>query len=416
MTGVSKHMFCYLCQNTGSIGYLPMETNLARELEKYYHPRRRSIVFRNGMTAGELALEMWSRLGERGFDQPTLSRILHGRRLFTRRQFLVFCELLALTATERSALYTALEHDWDTSARRPTTAPVGPSLDDQLDHVVLDLENVYRVKLEGNPRHAITMGESLADQLRRTIRSLEITSDLSDPIAQAYLRRFRLLLASNLVQLADCHRHIFPPDTIRASAHLVSIELKDIAEILRDEDVNAFSDLILGHAAYHCEEYIEAISSLERAIKRIKDPNYRLEGVRSLLISQANLNRPSEVRASELLAKRIIDDGNVSKLEMIYQAYEGIGRAYGRLNSDKAFGVLEEGTALYKAGIDAGYARLVVPRIQFPRAELAAMSSMQMHDPRTAERIAQEPLWLAREHGLTRFEGQIRGYLTNLLN
>lgn len=81
---------------------------LASLLEKYYRKESNKIVFKNGQSLNELAMQMWERLGFRGMDASTLSRIINGRRLFTYRQLEVFCQILRLSPKDRLGLKNKL--------------------------------------------------------------------------------------------------------------------------------------------------------------------------------------------------------------------------------------------------------------------------------------------------------------------
>src|SRR3989344_866256 len=85
----------------------------AVEIKKHYRREGNKIVFRNGMTLNQLAMEMWERSGYQGVDQSALSRILNGKRLFTFHQLQVFSEILQLTET----LAAEILHRHDTSFR-----------------------------------------------------------------------------------------------------------------------------------------------------------------------------------------------------------------------------------------------------------------------------------------------------------
>jgi|SRR3989344_432262 len=93
----------------------------AVEIKKHYRREGNKIVFRNGMTLNQLAMEMWERSGYQGVDQSALSRILNGKRLFTFHQLQVFSEILQLTETEKETLKETLAaeilHRHDTSFR-----------------------------------------------------------------------------------------------------------------------------------------------------------------------------------------------------------------------------------------------------------------------------------------------------------
>lgn len=57
-------------------------SNLAKKLQQYYTKKGNRIIFSNGLTLNQLALEMWERLDYQGIDVSVLSRVIGGRRFF----------------------------------------------------------------------------------------------------------------------------------------------------------------------------------------------------------------------------------------------------------------------------------------------------------------------------------------------
>ena len=83
-----------------------MRDSLSKALRKHYTRQGNRLVFSNGMTLNQLALEMWEKLGYREIDASVLSRVIKNQRKFTSKQIKVFAEILKLTSNEFRRLYT----------------------------------------------------------------------------------------------------------------------------------------------------------------------------------------------------------------------------------------------------------------------------------------------------------------------
>jgi len=83
----------------------------SQQLKNYYHRDGNKIIFCNLMTLSELALAMWEKLGNQEIDGSVLSRVLHGKRLFSRKQLVIFCKILALSELDSQLLKQLLTQE-----------------------------------------------------------------------------------------------------------------------------------------------------------------------------------------------------------------------------------------------------------------------------------------------------------------
>lgn len=84
---------------------------LASALQKYYIRKGGKIVFVNGKTLNELAIEMWEAQHFSQIDASVLSRVINGKRLFTIPQLTVFSSLLHLPQIDVEFLLFCLQKD-----------------------------------------------------------------------------------------------------------------------------------------------------------------------------------------------------------------------------------------------------------------------------------------------------------------
>lgn len=107
LTYMSTRFSCY--KGVKYEGYLMYR--LAQALQKYHIKRGNKLCFSNGMTLNRLSLEMWERLGFRGIDSSVLSKVIHGKRLFSLKQLRIFCDVMNLPQSERNYLFEILAKD-----------------------------------------------------------------------------------------------------------------------------------------------------------------------------------------------------------------------------------------------------------------------------------------------------------------
>jgi len=85
--------------------------NFSQTLIKHYRRLGNRVIFANGMTLNQLALEMWENLEGREIDSSVLSKVINGKRLFSFKQLRIFCDLLKLPQFERNHLFKSLSKD-----------------------------------------------------------------------------------------------------------------------------------------------------------------------------------------------------------------------------------------------------------------------------------------------------------------
>lgn len=88
-----------------------MGNHLSRALKNFYKRRGNKIVFFNGMTLNQLALEMWERLDYKEIDPSVISRVLAGKRALTFQQINIFSEILHINPVQKRNLRVSLLKD-----------------------------------------------------------------------------------------------------------------------------------------------------------------------------------------------------------------------------------------------------------------------------------------------------------------
>lgn len=86
-------------------------TLLSQKLERYYIRRGNRIVFPKNRSLNELAMEMWEQMDYRDIDSSILSKVINGKKMFTRKQLSVFCSIIHVPKKEKQILEAALIQD-----------------------------------------------------------------------------------------------------------------------------------------------------------------------------------------------------------------------------------------------------------------------------------------------------------------
>lgn len=77
-------------------------------LQRYYKKRGNKLVFTNGSTLNQLALQMAEDLSFSGVDASVVSRVINGQKLFTQKQLASFCRVLELGIIDQIELQHCL--------------------------------------------------------------------------------------------------------------------------------------------------------------------------------------------------------------------------------------------------------------------------------------------------------------------
>lgn len=385
-----------------------METDLTRELQRYYRWGRGGLVFTNGMSLNQLAWAVRALPGGHALDASFLSRIFRGSRTFASEQQLsAICDVLALRESQRRRLFILLAED---RARRHLVEVSTLRAADLLEWSQLHLHNIVRCYTEGNPLLAKDMASQLSgqiyDQLPRTSNSSALAS-----------------LVSTLAQL-HYQQAIFTWDstsTEKIAAEAWSI-VDDLDKLWREYKIDTAR-----HLASLCTGYINyttggnpatSIHFLKQGISHLKGRAYadhQAEALRTLAICFAQLGENSRFEAAEEHCHSYIDSGHWTNAERICEVYEGLARGRGLLRLDSAFELLDEAEGTYRL-LESGRARAPLRRVQLSRTRLVLIKQLQPNDLRTLEQIGYEGIRLAEEYAFPRHQVLIEELLQSGLN
>lgn len=76
------------------------------ELFNKYHQRQKDrLVFAGNLSLNKLATEMYEDMSCSGIDPSTVSRVLQGKRFFTKKQLDSFCKIVRVEENDKKRLY-----------------------------------------------------------------------------------------------------------------------------------------------------------------------------------------------------------------------------------------------------------------------------------------------------------------------
>lgn len=361
-----------------------METNLARELKKYYTrtPNGR-VVFRNGrneMTLNRLAAEMAQQLyndGERDFDSSRLSKVISGHRLFTAQQLAVFCGIMRLTDEERWEIGTELAKD-----RLHIDLSISPSI------LQYASEGVYKVYIQGNPLLAIEQAQWWTDWLwerGKTVSSSKERKTILRQIAQV------LHMEGWALSAISKPREVYTKEPVLVDGHKITFAdyLRYIAKECDDDtEIYGKADHHEGNAHWIVRDPYASIPLLQRALDTEQDPGDQLAIHRALAANYFILGRgyKKSFEAEWDEARRLIDTGNIPN-ERVVEALEAFVRGWAMLDApEEAIRVGEEAKRI-TIRMEARSERSPVREIQFMLAEFEARLKYDPRDKRSLEAI-----------------------------
>lgn len=377
-----------------------MNTNLAGELSKYYSREGNRIIFTNGMTLNQLALEMWDRLGGHAVDPSVISRNLRGERLFTSRQLETFTEVLGLDSEQRLQLQRALATDIHL---RYELEPTIPSL--YVDVFSRDLEIVRDVMTRGDPRFAVRLATTIATRLKEITRTLDQSSSVK-PLYKLH--------ALALFEQGRAYREILPRKQVLPSTKAIVAQITLIGNQCKDEELLALADISLGDAYYITGQHSQSILYFIRSWHKVESVDYRLWTLRQMLLDWAYLDQKAQFEETGTIAKELMLSSPDAKLDTVCAVWEGIARGQGVLGSDKAFYTWDTAWEGYK-GLKVQVEQAPFRAVQLLRTRLELLDNLESSNKRLVERTGTEAAHLAKEHGYKRHESYIRKLLRKLL-
>ncbi len=285
---------------------------LASELQKYYHKAQNKLIFYNGMSLNQLALEMWTVLGYKGMDPSLLSRIIHGERLFTKEQLFAFCTTLGLNEIEKYSLENALGKDL-LYKHFGEVVPIS-----QYDDLIagekissMILLGIRKLKDKGEVQEAMQMASFFEQALTFTPKIQQTNKSLFAKILNEKVR---------------CLHYTEKPNTILAKSQQMNDVALKIGYETKDSDIISLSHALIGGCFYIAKRLKESAGYLEKTFPIVNE-KIKVEYIRTLLYNYSSLHDFDSFKGVYKKAEKILSEREKYNKNDIASMHEAISRS-----------------------------------------------------------------------------------------
>ena len=377
---------------------------LTAELQKYYTRKGNRLLFSNGMTLNQLALEMWERLGCREIDASVVSRVIKGDRLITRNQLDVLAEILKLSSTETLRLREALIKDY--------SARIG--FDENLiaDENNADFDDIYETfsRLREIKYRDIVFTDSWLSELTDRIEAM-LLSTFNSRLRKKLLE----LEAEILVEKILCFSIMQTKKISSSGLITLAAKLRAIGVELKNKDFLGMSYYEEGNNNYVRGKYQRALKILRKGLLTDFDSldSGKTAALRSSLLTEAYLKDDGNFKAvKELLLKRI----PILHPDLQCAVFEAIARGEALLNHPSEAGkFLSEAKEKLEFAETSKSERVNIRKVQIFLTEMESAKWIKgMFRREYLEKIGEEVVDISREHGFKRLEENAKDLLKDL--
>lgn len=298
-----------------------MKSSLSKQLARWYTRSGNRIVFKNGMSLNQLALQMWEYLGGSQIDPSVISRVISGNRHFSLNQINAFCGVLGLTKADKAQLITARYNDLLTKYNLPV-----PEYSDTISTLNLAeklLPKIQKIRESGNYGLSLDISSDLVNDLEN-IRYRDIPSKSIHAYELYYSRALFEKCAGFLdTQLAT---------SLYSQTKNLLISLFRLAHDFHNEEIFGLASYLRGNVYYGLNDHRKSQLYHHQALLHLKGEDFRPYSLRSLAISSAYLGDQHTFSVTKSRITSQIQDSPVH-LQAVY--FEGLVKSYVYLNKPK---------------------------------------------------------------------------------
>lgn len=261
---------------------------------------------------------------------------------------------------------------------------------------------IYALRIAGQPRLAASMADFLIAQTAQAAN--ETTAAAT---REAYLR----VCARALSEQGSLYLETSARKQVLTHTRPVALHLRAIAQELKDADLLGLSHAIWA-GAYNIDKRFQMGRRLyAQAFAEVQRADLQLRALRGLAIAATFLQDKDEVMAVAQKTQAMIDAGQCTNLEQVCETLEGVGRAQGIMGSKKAVQWFESAERMLPT---LNYPPL--RRVQIIESKLEVLYRTEPAAVIEFERIGQDGLRLAEQHGYARHQALLVGMLEKTLN
>lgn len=383
-------------------------TKLSKILKHYYQRVGNKTIFQGKFTLNQLALELWQRLGYRGIDSSSLSRIINGKRLFTVEQLGGFCVILSLTQRQKDELFLALEEDY-LHRYGLKLYPSSSSLPEMIDLLTLQISKLNYAREHGFIHFAMDWADELSGQIRRYIHKEWNT---------LYKKKLLSLLGKVLFEKGYASGSIlFPEENMSIVSPLIREQLIIAKEINSPKlatqayIVQAFAYYALGRYSFdkkYRKFYKKSLEITSKALSTEKSDAITLICWRYIALNSTYLSDVSLFQQTEKEIRKIIERHKDDyKFNYIPWALDSVARGQSYFGNSRAINTILESKS-YEQKIEW---RDPLRESATIRNELEVLKKLKVLDSSYIQRRVERGLLLSSEHGFYRYKKYFENYL-----
>jgi len=287
-------------------------SNLSRALGSYFKHKGNRLVFTNGQTLNQLAIEMWGYLGFHGVDSSILSKVITGKRLFTYEQLYAFCKILRINEVDKYSLENALGKDL-LAKHVGVVVPIS-----DIDELVADsyLKNlilceIKKLREKGNLHEAMEIICFFEKILNFTPKIKKTNISL---MAKILNEKVRCLIFTEKSE-----------NFIQKVKNINNLALQ-IAKETKEPDIISMSQGNIGGSYYVAGRLKDSAEYLEKTFFNV-DEDTQIEYLRTLLNDYAFLGDQYQYKKTYLRTERILNRQNTYNNSHIASIYEAMARS-----------------------------------------------------------------------------------------
>lgn len=359
------------------------------------------------MTLNDLAIRMSvlleDRYGSPGFYPSSLSRVLHGERQFTAKQWEVFCELLDLTSYERATLESALAKALIMSHGLAFDLTNWSDFEELLQVEREEINSIKVMWLGGLPKRAMVIGE-LANKRQ--------VSELKRYTSWKHRKALLLIRSELLYYLGRVYASSLLPEEAFMRLHGLAHAQAEMANEFMQPEINR--NLLLARAYnsqadafYVMGKWDEARRLYSRCLEIERDPSIRFELIHGISLSAAYCRDGSEYFARVNQMRDSLEKQSFGpQVESLLFEADGRGRAL--LQRRETWNGLEQSLQIISRAQAQGEP-MVLRRVQYKRDKVIALMFVKRGDAKTDELMKEvgDALTLAREHSYLKYLNEL---------
>ncbi|MBI1982023.1 hypothetical protein HYU45_00085 [Candidatus Daviesbacteria bacterium] len=382
-------------------------TKLSKILKQYYQKVGNKTIFQGKFSLNQLALELWQRLGYRGIDSSSLSRIINGKRLFTVEQLGTFCMILSLMKRQKDELFLALEEDY-LLRYGLKLYPSSSSLHDVIDLLTSQISKLNYAREHGFIQFVMDWADELSSQTRRYIRkewNILYKNKLLSLLGEIL---FEKGYASGSILFPEANMSVVSPlirEQLTIAKEINSPKLASQAYI-----VQAFAYYALGRYSFgrkYRRFYKKSLEITNKALSAEKSDIIMLICWRYIALNSTYLSSVSLFQQAEKEIRKIIErHKNDYNFSYITWALDSVARGQSYFGNSKAINTILESKS-YEQKIKW---RDPLRESATTRNELEVLKKLKITDRSYIQRRVERGLLLSSEHGFYRYKKYFENY------